>query len=285
MEKQDILNALKKAKEISQKRNFKQSVDLIINFKGLDLKKPDNQVELYITIPFSKGKKVKVCGLVGTELTNESKNSLDQTILTDEFDVYAKDKKLTKKLARQFDFFVAQANIMPKVATAFGRYFGPKGKMPNPKAGCVVPPNANLKALYERLQKTVKVSVKVSPIYQGMVGMEDTNDNEIVENVMTIYNTVMHSLPNGTHNIKNSYLKLTMGKPVKIGEKEAIVSTKKVKKVVTKEATETGTPSPTTEKVKKASNETTEKVVPSSTKEKIVTKNKKITEEKEEIKS
>ena len=43
MEKQDILNALKKAKEISQKRNFKQSVDLIINFKGLDLKKPDKR--------------------------------------------------------------------------------------------------------------------------------------------------------------------------------------------------------------------------------------------------
>lgn len=267
MEKQDILNALKKAKEISQKRNFKQSVDLIINFKGLDLKKPDNQLELFIALPFTKGKKIKVCGLVGPELTNESKNTLDQTIIADEFDIYTKDKKITKKLARQFDFFIAQANIMPKVATVFGRYFGPKGKMPNPKADCVVPPNANLKALYERLQKTVKVSVKVTPLYQGMVGMEDSNENEVVENVMTIYNTVINSLPNGTHNIKNSYLKLTMGKPIKIGEKES-AEVKAGKK-----------------RILKTAKETAKKVVPSSTKEKVVTKNKKIIEEKEEIKS
>ena len=45
MKKENILKALKKAKEGSQKRNFKQSFDLIINLKGIDNKKAEHQID------------------------------------------------------------------------------------------------------------------------------------------------------------------------------------------------------------------------------------------------
>ena len=218
MDREQIQSALAKAKDISDKRNFKQSYDLIINLKGLDLKKPEHQVDTFVTLPHLRGKKIKVCALVGAELAEQSKNVCDFAVLSDDFDKY-KDKKDIKKLANSYDFFIAQANIMPKVATIFGRVFGPRGKMPNPKAGCVVPPNANLKPLYEKLQKTVRVSAKTAPLVQCAIGSEDTNANDIADNGLIIYNSLLQALPNERHNIKDIYIKLTMGKPVKVGEK------------------------------------------------------------------
>ncbi|MFC1733001.1 50S ribosomal protein L1 [candidate division KSB1 bacterium] len=216
MDEKEVSEAIKKLKESSSKRNFVQTYDLIINIKSLDLKKAENQLDLFITLHFSKGKPAKICALVGPELLDDAKKVCDKTIAQNEFDNYAKDKKTTKKLASEYDYFIAQANIMAKVATAFGKVLGPKKKMPNPKAGCVVPPKANLKALQEKLQKTVRAYAKERPLIQCAVGNEKMDDKEIIDNVMNIYNNVIHHLPNERNNIKSVYLKLTMGKPVEL---------------------------------------------------------------------
>lgn len=215
MDKELIQDALTKAKDISGKRNFKQSYDLIINLKGLDLKKQEHQIDAFVTLPHSRGKKVKVCALVGPELEEQSKTICDFVISSDNFEKY-KDKKDIKKIANSYDFFVAQANIMPKVATVFGRVFGPRGKMPNPKSGCIVQPNANLKPLYDKLQRTVKVNAKTAPLIQCSIGTEDIDNNYATENALTVYNSLLQLLPNEKHNIKDIYIKLTMGKPVKV---------------------------------------------------------------------
>ena len=222
MDKEQIQSAISKAKDTSEKRNFRQSFDLIINLKGLDLKKPEHQVETFVTLPHARGKKVKVCALVGAELESQAKGIFDSVILSDNFDRY-KDKKEVRKIANNFDFFIAQANIMPKVATTFGRVFGPRGKMPNPKSGAVVPPNANLKPLYEKFQRTVKASAKTAPLIQCSIGTEDMNPDDIAENALTVYNSLIHILPNEKHNIRDIYVKLTMGKPVKVGEKIEVI--------------------------------------------------------------
>ena len=218
MDKEQIQAALAKAKDISDKRNFTQSVDLIINLRGIDLKKQEHQIDAFITLPHSRGKKVKVCALVGAELEEQAKGIFDSTIMSDNFEKH-KDKKEIKKIANSFDFFVAQANTMPKVATVFGRVFGPRGKMPNPKSGSVVPPNANLRPLYEKLQRTVRAVNKTAPLVQCPIGTEDMNINDVAENALTVYNSLLQLLPNEKHNIKDIYIKLTMGRPVKIGEK------------------------------------------------------------------
>lgn len=218
MDKEQIQAALAKAKDISDKRNFKQTFDLIINLKGLDPKKQEHQIDIFVTLPHSRGKKVKACALVGAELEEQAKAVFDSFILSDNFERY-KDKKELKKMANSFDFFIAQANIMPKVATAFGRVFGPRGKMPNPKSGGVVPPNANLKPLYEKLQRTVRATTKAAPLVQCPIGTEDMSLSDIADNALTVYTSLLQALPNEKHNIKDLYIKLTMGKPVKIGEK------------------------------------------------------------------
>jgi len=220
MNKQDLIVAYKQAKETSNKRNFKQTVDLIITLKDLDLKKPDHQVDLFIQLHHSIGRKTKICGLVGPEMIDNAKKELDHVIDVDSFADFAKDKKNVKKLAAEYDFFVAQANLMAKVAQSFGRVLGPRNKMPNPKSGCVVPPNANLTVLKTRLDKTIRILVKTNPQFQASVGREDMADEHIIDNMMTIYDQLIHHLPSEEHNIKSVYVKLTMGPSIKVGAQE-----------------------------------------------------------------
>lgn len=217
MRKELVTKALESLKADSTKRNFIQTVDLIINLKDLDLKKPEEQVDLFIKLPKGRGKKIKVCAFVGPELLGEAKTVFDRVILVDQFPGYA-DKKKAKKLAAEFEYFVAQANIMAKVAATFGRALGTRGKMPNPKAGCVVPPRGvNLQQLYEQLQKTIKAKAKVGPHLQCAVGSEEMSDDDIADNVMSVYNAVVLKLPKEHLNIKSIYVKKTMSKPVQVG--------------------------------------------------------------------
>jgi len=220
MNKETFIKAIKEARENNKKRNFSQTFELIINLKDLDLKKTDNQIETWVQIPHSKGRPTKIGCLIGPELKEAATGNCDTIIMHDDFPIYAKDKKKTKKLADSHDFFIGQANIMPDIAKSFGRILGTRGKMPNPKAGCVVPPNANIKTLVEKLKKTIKLKAKTQPTIKCTVGKEDMKDEEIAENIATVYNHVIHALPKEKNNIKNIIIKLTMSKPIKITEKK-----------------------------------------------------------------
>ncbi|MFH1650174.1 MAG: 50S ribosomal protein L1 [Candidatus Woesearchaeota archaeon] len=213
MDKKQIEEALKKAKE-GQERKFKQSIDLIVNLKDLNLKNPEEQVEFFVNMQHSNGKKHKVCCLSGPELLAEAKAHCDTVLEQHDFEKL--DKKQIKKLSQEHDWFIAQANIMPKVATTFGRVLGPRGKMPNPKAGCVVPPKAALGPLTERLQNTLKVSAKKAPTIMLKAGHEGQDEKEIVDNILLLYDQIVHHLPNEANNIRSVLLKTTMGAPVKL---------------------------------------------------------------------
>jgi large subunit ribosomal protein L1 len=215
MDEKSIIEALKKAKEASKKRNFSQTIDLIVTLKGLDMKKPDDQIDLFVQLHHPKGKDTKVCALIGPE-TKEGASAADKVILEEEFSKYQNDAKLLKNLVKDYDFFIAQANLMPKIATSFGRVLGPKGKMPNPKAGCIVPPKANLDAVVKKLKNTVRVSAKISPMIQCIVGKENMDEKHIADNILTVYKQIASHVPNETNNIKSVLIKLTMGKPVKV---------------------------------------------------------------------
>lgn len=214
MKTEDIQKAIQTIRKDSKKRNFPQTVELILGLQNLDLKKPDHQVEFFTTLSKSP-KKRRICAFVGPELKDEAEKVCDLIITADDFPKYS-DKKKAKALAVGYDFFIAQANIMAKVATAFGRTLGPRGKMPNPKAGCVVPPKANLQPLYDKLQRTIKVSAKTQLQLQLSVANEDMEDKDIVENIAHVYKQLTHHLPTHENNIKTAYIKFTMSKPVRV---------------------------------------------------------------------
>jgi len=193
---------LRKGKE----RKFDQSVDFIINLQKFDIKK--EQVNLFISVPH-KIKEKKICGFL------EIKSNVVDTVTRSEFKKYS-DKKEIKKLANEYDFFIAQASLMPIVATTFGRALGPSGKMPSPQMGIMI--NADDKTINEletRINNSVKIKTKEASI-KVPVGKQSMKDEEIIENVVTVYNAILKSLSKGKENIKNIEIKFTMTKPQKI---------------------------------------------------------------------
>ncbi len=229
MDKKVILESTKKLRGISKKRKFNQSIDLIVNLKQLNPKNSEQKVDLFLQLPKEKQKKPKICALVDKELETKAK-IFDKVILKEDFQKYSKDKKATKKLAIEFDYFVAQANLMGEIATAFGKVFGPKGKMPNPKAGCIVPPVIpTLEPIKKKIESTVRFVMKDQLLVKSSVGSEDMTEEDIVENIHFAYNTLLHALPREKDNIKSVFIKFTMSPSVEITDKGPIVHEKKVK--------------------------------------------------------
>src|SRR3989344_7185156 len=140
MEKSQILKALKELREKSPKRKFSQSIDVLINLKNLDLKKPEHKLDLYLQLPRQVEKKKKICIFVDSQLALKAEKVCDTVIQKQDFEKW-KDKKLQRELANNHDYFMSQVEVMAQVASVFGKILGSRGKMPNPKAGCVVPGN------------------------------------------------------------------------------------------------------------------------------------------------
>ena len=213
MNKEEVQKALQELQKQPQKK-FVQSYDLIINLKDYDVKTAP--LDFFANLPYSKGKKIKIAAFVDQQLADQAAKFCDLVIRDTEFDKYKEDKKAAKKLAQHYDYFIAQATIMPKIAAVFGKALGGRGKMPNPKLGCVVPPNANLEPLVKKLGTTVRLSAKKGTNLQCIVGKQDQAEAQIIDNILTIYQAAIKQLPNEAHNVKAVLLKTTMGKPVKV---------------------------------------------------------------------
>ena len=194
------LNELK----AGEKRNFVQSVDLIISLKGVDLKKPESKFSEDIVLPHGRGKDARVV------VFSDNLSNLGCDILaTADIQRISSDKRGAKNLGEDTDFFLAEAPLMPLIGKSLGQVLAPRGKMPKVIMG-------DVKGLVENYKRSVRIAVKNSPVIQCFVGKEDTETGKIVENVETVLKFLETKLPRGRQNIGKVLLKLTMSKPVKV---------------------------------------------------------------------
>ncbi len=202
MELKQALQELRK----TEKRKFEQSIDLVINLKDIDVKK-DN-ISIIAALP-NKVRDKTVCAFL------TKKSELVATITQPDFVKY-KDKKDLKRLVKEYDFFIGSAKLMPAVATTFGKILGPTGKMPSPQLGVLLQEDdATIKQLLARIEKSVKIRVK-EPSVKIPIGRESMKDEEIIDNVQVIYQSLVAALPIKKDNIKSVIIKLTMSKPIKV---------------------------------------------------------------------
>lgn len=209
--KNKIEEAAKKAKNEKKKGNFTQTIELIINLKDIDIKKPENRINEEIILPHGLEKERKIALFAGGELAEKAKGKADLVLDKDDIGELAKNKRKARKLANQYAFFLAQTDYMPIVGKALGPVLGPRGKLPKP-----VPPNMDVAPLIERLRKTVKVRTKDNPVIHLPVGTEKMKDEEIAENAYSAIEAIERKLPRGFGNIKSLYVKTTMGSSIRV---------------------------------------------------------------------
>ncbi len=209
---QEIIDAVKEAKEQAKPRNFTQSIDVIINIKDLDVRKPENRFSEEVALPNGRGKDIKIGVIADGELALAAKNAgVDVVISKEDLQEFGKDIKAAKKVVNSVDSFIAQADMMPLVGRFLGRILGPRNKMPKP-----VPASARIEPLLERVQSTIKVGVKQQPSIQILVGTQDMDDEKLAENIEAVLAVLDRNLEKGRNQIKSMYIKATMGSVVRV---------------------------------------------------------------------
>jgi large subunit ribosomal protein L1 len=207
-----ILESVKEAKSKTEKRKFVQSVELVINLRDIDMKKPESKIQELIELPYPIGKQIKICVIASGELASKAKKSgADLVIERSELEALAGDKKRQKSLVKTYESFIAEAPLMPTVGRVLGAVLGPKGRMPTP-----VVPTANIADIIEKQRKTVLVRLRGQPLLQCRIGTEDMPDEHIAENIQVIIRRLEPKLKRGLKNIRSMVIKAAMGPPIEI---------------------------------------------------------------------
>ncbi len=211
MDKKKLADAINKALEDKGKRKFAQSLELVINTRGIDFSKSENRVNVDVVLPKGKGgKELKAAVIAEEAVGNQAKKAGAELVISpNELPAYAESAKI-KDLAENY-FLLAEPKLMAAVAKSLGQYLGKRGKLPKPIVG-------DIKGLLQRSRDSIRIVTKgrYLPVLQAFIGTENMTADDLVENAEAVYEAVKGKI-GGDGNVKSVYVKLTMGRPVKVG--------------------------------------------------------------------
>jgi len=196
--------------ENNPKRNFHQSVQMYIKLREVDLSKPENRFSLLVQLPHVNEKLTRsVCVFTAGSLLSQARSLGVDVISRDDLEPLAGNKKMARKLARKYDYFIAEAPLMALVGKVLGQFLAPRDRMPTP-----VPPSSDISPHISRLRSSVQVRLKTQGVMSTVIGTEDMPIEHLVENAIRVLTAVEEKLPAWRRNLKSLYFKTTMGKKV-----------------------------------------------------------------------
>jgi large subunit ribosomal protein L1 len=208
---QQIAELVKKGKEQSKERKFPQTLEVVLTLKDVDPKKTDLSINEIVYLPHPMASPARICFIGSGDLAVRAKNAkADAVIDPSQLENYAGSKKEAKKLARAYDFFLADTALMPRIGKILGQFMGPKGKLPTP-----VPPSAPVENMIQRMRTAIRVRSRGSLGVAAKAGDASLSESNLAENILAVVQAVQKKLPNGDRNIKTIIVKTTMGKPAK----------------------------------------------------------------------
>jgi large subunit ribosomal protein L1 len=193
---------------------FDAAVDLDVRL-GVDPRKANQMVRGIVTLPHGTGKKVKVLVLCTPDKEEEAKNAGAEYVGLDDY---------IEKIQGGWvdvDVIITMPSVMGKVGR-LGRVLGPRGLMPNPKAGTVTMEIG--KAVEEVKKGKIDFKVDKFGIIHTRVGMVSFTAEQIADNVNELAQTILKLKPSsskGTY-LLSIHLSSTMSPGIRIEPKSLV---------------------------------------------------------------
>jgi len=209
MDKKEVAEAIKKAIEDTPKRKFSQSIEMCVNFTGINMEDSRYKLNTTIFLPKGRGREIEVGIFAEGDMYVRAKKISKYVLNKNELEEMAKNRRKMRSYANKCYGFIAQPDLMPLIGKSWGVVLGPRNKMPQP-----VPPNSDLKPVTDRMKNTVRLRTKKFPTLHVPVGNEKMSPEDLAENVLAVYTGIERQIPED--NIKSIYVKATMGKSMKV---------------------------------------------------------------------
>ncbi|WP_267639533.1 50S ribosomal protein L1 [Haloarchaeobius amylolyticus] len=211
MADQDIVDAVSRALEDAPERNFRETVDLAINLRDLDLNDPSQRVDESVVLPSGTGQETQIVVFAEGETGLRAEDVADEVFSGDELADLGDDDDRAKDLADETDFFIAQEDMMQDVARHLGTILGPRGKMPTPLGL-----DEDVVETVNRMKNTVQLRSRDRRTFHTRVGAEDMSADDIADNIDVIIRRLHANLEKGPLNVDSIYVKTTMGPSVEV---------------------------------------------------------------------
>ena len=193
----------------TSKAKFDETVELHVRL-GVDSRHADQQVRGAIVLPHGTGKSVRVLVFAKGDRANEAKAAGAE---------YVGDADLIEKITKEnwfeFDVVIATPDMMASIGR-LGRVLGPKGLMPNPKAGTVTMDVA--KAVNEAKAGKIEYRLDKTNIIHCPIGKASFGAEKLRENFDTLMGAIIKAKPAAAKGqyIKSCVVASTMGPGIKV---------------------------------------------------------------------
>ncbi len=165
---------------------FDETIELHVRL-GVDSRHADQQVRGSVVLPHGTGKSVSVLVFAQGTAADAAREAGAE---------YVGGADLAEKIQNEnwfdFDVVVASPDMMGVVGR-LGRVLGPKGLMPNPKAGTVTPDVAQ--AIHDLKAGKVEYRLDRSNIIHSVIGKASFTEEQLVENYTTLIDAIIKSKP------------------------------------------------------------------------------------------
>ena len=191
------------------KAKFDETVEMHIKL-GVDSRHADQQVRGSVVLPHGTGKKVRTLVFARGDKATAAEAAGADYVGAEEY-----VEKITKENWFEFDVVIATPDMMGVIGR-LGKVLGPKGLMPNPKAGTVTMDTA--KAVTEAKAGKIEYRLDKTNIIHCPIGKASFGTEKLTENFNTLLGAVIKAKPAAAKGqyIKSCVVATTMGPGIKV---------------------------------------------------------------------